>query len=146
LRIFNSGGGQQFSDSFTGNTSPPADYYAIKLTYHSTGTTMDIMGDTVYKQGLGVTGPGPPPAYDLTLTNPTNAGGYTPTNLPLPNATTINNFFVTAGHLGWDPDGQSFDAIITEFNGQAVPEPSSIVMGSLAIVACAAGTFFRRRH
>jgi hypothetical protein len=147
LKIFNSSGGQQFSDSFTGNTSPPADYYAIQLTFHTpanNGTTLDLMGDTVYKQGLGVTGPGPPPAYDLTLHNPTNAGGYSATNLPLPNATLITNFVKATGVLNWDPEGQHFKAILHDFR-QTVPEPSSRVLAILTIMTCTVVYLVSRR-
>src|SRR5262249_38251861 len=74
---------QVFSDVYSGNSTA---YYAAQLKYISaqSGTTLDLKGDTTYKQGLGVTGPGPPPAFDLTMSNPTNGGGYSATNLPLP--------------------------------------------------------------
>jgi hypothetical protein len=147
LKVFNSGGGQQFSDSFTGNTSPPADYYAIHLTFRSTasgGTTLSLMGDTVYKEGLGVTGPGPPPAYDLTLSNPTNGGGYSSTHLPLPDTTLITNFIKTTAVLNWDPLGQSFKARINTFNGVTVPEPSSLLLGILGILSCTFGSLISR--
>jgi hypothetical protein len=143
FKIFDSAGTQVFTDSYSGNATA---YYFNKVAFSSTtGTTLDIKGDTVYKQGLGVTGPGPPPAFDLALFNPTNAGGFSATNLPLPTSTTITNFVKTTGTLDWDPSGQSFGADITSFNDQTVPEPTSLVMAVLAILTCTAGCLISRR-
>jgi hypothetical protein len=145
FKIFNSAGQQVFTDSYSGNTTA---YYAAKLTFisSSSGTTLDLKGDTIYKQGLGVTGAGPPPAFDLTLNNPTNGGGYTSGHLPLPTTSTISNFLRTTGSLEWDPHDQNFTAIINEFNGQSVvPEPSSLVLAILAMLTCTVGFSISRR-
>jgi hypothetical protein len=145
LKIFNPSGTQQFSDSFTGRNAPPADYYAIQLAFSSTsGTTFRLMGDTVYKQGLGVTHSGGGVAYDLKISNPTNAGGYSATNLPLPNTTTIANFSKTTAELHWDPDGQEFISIITSLKLQSVPEPSSLALAIVALATCTGGFLWRR--
>jgi hypothetical protein len=131
FKIFNSLNQQIFTDSYSGNVTA---YYAALLTFSSTkGTTLDLKGDTVYKQGLGVTGPGPPPAFDITLFNPTNGGGYTATNLPLPTTTTIANFQKSTATLTWDPAGQTFKALLS------VPEPSSLVLAIVAMTTCAGG-------
>jgi hypothetical protein len=137
-------GVQVFSDLYSGDNTA---YYAAQLTYISaqSGTTLDLKGDTTYKQGLGVTGPGPPPAFDLTMFNPTNGGGYTATNLPLPTTTTIVNFSKTTGQLNWDPSGQSFTADIPNFTVQGVPEPSGLLLGIISILTCAAGSAVIRR-
>jgi hypothetical protein len=140
FKIFNSSNQQVFTDSYSGNVSA---YYLAKLTYISStaGTTLDLKGDTVYKQGLGVTGPGPPPAFDLTLSNPNNGGGYTASHLPLPTPSTISNFISSPGTLAWDPDGQSFVADI-----YMVPEPSSLILAILALVTCTAGFLVSRQR
>ena len=140
FKIFNSSNQQVFTDSYSGNVNA---YYFAKLTYISStaGTTLDLKGDTVYKQGLGVTGPGPPPAFDLTLNNPTNGGGYTASHLPLPTPSTISNFISSPGTLAWDPDGQSFVADI-----YMVPEPSSLILAILALVTCTAGFLVSRQR
>lgn len=137
-------GVQVFSDVYSGNNTA---YYAAQLKFISaqSGTTLDLKGDTTYKQGLGVTGPGPPPAFDLKMFNPTNGGGYSATNLPLPSTTTIANFIKTTGQLNWDPVDQTFSAFITEFNGQAVPEPSGLLLGLISILTCAGGYAVARR-
>jgi hypothetical protein len=107
--IFDSNDNGVFTDSYSGNVSA---YYAIKVAYGVTnsplypgisGTQMDIMGDTIYKQGLGITGPGPPPAFDLTLFNPGNAGNPPSTHLPDSSASGIQNFVANTGLLSWDP-------------------------------------------
>jgi hypothetical protein len=131
---------QVFTDKYSGNSTA---YFAAKVTYNSSGTTLALMGDSIYKQGLGYThalDPTQPPAFDLVLTNLKNAGGYTPTNLPLPTVTTAANFVATPGLLSWDPPPmQTFTADITHFapglNG--VPEPSSLILGSLGMASCA---------
>jgi hypothetical protein len=144
FKIFDANKNQVFTDSYSGNSTA---YYQAKVASSiANGTTLDMLGDTIYKQGLGVTGPGPPPAFDLTLFNPTNGGGFNPNNLPLPTTTTIANFIKTTGALHWDPEDQAFDAVITAFNGhQVVPEPSSIAMSVIAIVTCSAGFRVCRR-
>jgi hypothetical protein len=142
FKIFNSAGAQVFTDSYSGNISA---YYFIKVIYGFTanplypginGTEMDIQGDTVYKQGLGVTHASSPgtPAFDLALFNPNNVG-TSPTN-PLPNATVIKNFVANKGLLTWDPPDQKFTAIVTF----SIPEPSGLLLTSLGILTCAAGS------
>jgi hypothetical protein len=138
FKVFNSAGAQVFSDQYSGNVTA---YYAIQLAFSSsTGTSMDIMGDTIYKQGLGVTGPGPPPAFSLTLSNPTNAGGYSATHLPLPDTTLIKNFISTTAVLNWDPSGQTIEALVN------IPEPSGLVLGSIAIATWVGGCVIVRRR
>jgi hypothetical protein len=151
FKIFNSLGQQVFTDSYSGNRTA---YYAAQLGFNSSvggsghpAETLDLMGDTIYKQGLGVTGPGPPPAFDLTLYNPSVT--TPPSSFPLPNVTTIRSFvgnnvqapFTPA--LNWDPDGQSFYAPLTRFS--PAPEPSSLVLGAAAMVMCTLGWLITRR-
>jgi hypothetical protein len=134
LAIFSSGS-QIFSDQFTGNTSGNADYYAAQVTYNTSGTTFTISGDTAATVLLGYTyekqGVAP---YNLTLTDPNNAGGYTANNLPIPTSTTIKDFVGSTANLAWG-DGYTFGATITQFQA-IVPEPSSLVM---AITGCLLG-------
>jgi hypothetical protein len=140
-KIFNSSDAQVFTDSFSGFLSA---YYAIKVAYGVTtsplypgisGTQMDIMGDTIYKQGLGVTGPGPPPAFDLTLFNPGNAGNPPSTHLPDSSASGIRNFVANKAQLTWDPPNQSFTANVVF----PIPEPSGLVLGMIGILSCTVG-------
>jgi hypothetical protein len=141
FKIFDSGGNQVFTDSYSGNVSA---YYAMKVIYGFTsnpqypgvnGTELDIKGDTIYKQGLGISGPSIP-AFVLSLFDPGNVG-TSPTN-PLPNATVIKNFVSNKALLTWDPPDQSFSAEVS-FEGVGVPEPASLVTGVLGIVTCAVG-------
>jgi len=145
--IYNSGGTQQFMDSFTNNAAPPANYFAIKMTAPSGSTPaeMQIMGDTTYKQGSGLTHSGTPStvAYDLILKNPSYMGTAPPA---LPNsAAAINAFLTTPGTLIWDPPGDKFTASIDNFNGQTVPEPSGLVLALSAMAVCTAGFLISRR-
>jgi hypothetical protein len=137
FKIFDSAGNQVFTDSYSGNTNA---YYAAQVSYSSTaGTKLDLLSDTIYKQGLGIThalDPGTP-AVDVTLFNPTSAGGFSATHLPLPDTTLIRNFVPNTGLLSWDPPDQTFSAIISF--GSTVPEPASLVTGVLGLVTCAAG-------
>jgi PEP-CTERM motif len=142
---------QLFSDLYSGNVSA---FYRNQLTFSSTtGTTLTIAGDTIYKSGLGISGP-TSPAFQLILPNPTNAGGFTATNLPNPNPTLIKNFLNISNHpvIDWDPvtpqgTMQSFQVDIKEFvpglNG--VPEPSSVVLAGFGVAACGAGVVVSRR-
>jgi hypothetical protein len=135
FKIFDSGGNQVFTDFYTGNVSA---YYAAQVSFSSTaGTKLDLLSDTLYKQGLGIThalDPGTP-AVDVTLFNPTSAGGFSATHLPLPDTTLIKDFVANRGLLSWDPPDQTFTADITF----EVPEPASLVTGVLGLVTCAAG-------
>jgi hypothetical protein len=141
--IFDSSNNRIFNDSYSGNTTA---YYAIKVAYGITnsplypgisGTQMDIMGDTIYKQGLGITGPGPPPAFDLTLFDPGNAGNPPSNQLPDSSASGIQNFVVNAGFVSWDPPAQTFTANVAF--PEAVPEPSGLVLGIIGILTCTVG-------
>jgi hypothetical protein len=142
FKIFNANKVQVFSDSYPAAT---AFYQALVASSAANKTTLDLVGDTGYKETLGVTGPGPPPGFDITLFNPTNGGGFTPTNLPLPNTTTISNFIKNTGSLKWDPSNEQFTAHLT-FSLQTVPEPSTLAMSTLAIVTCTIGFRLRRRE
>jgi hypothetical protein len=146
---------QIFSDFYSGNVTA---YYAIQMASHATtGTTLDLLGNTVYEQGHGYTGTNPP-GYDLTMHNPSNGGGYSPGNLPLPTASSINFFEKVSGNFMWGIPAMSgppptppltFTATITAYNGvNTIPEPSSMLLVMLAMgTACAGGvlTTHRRR-
>jgi hypothetical protein len=151
FKIFNAAGAQVFTDSYSGNATA---YYAAQVSYSASvggsgqaGEIVNLMGDTIYKQGFGITGPGPPPAFDLTLYNPHVTSK--PSTFPLPSASSITSYVGNNQQapftpvLNWDPDGQSFSAPIYSF--QAIPEPSSLAMGVVAIVICTlAGLIVRR--
>jgi hypothetical protein len=145
FKIFDVNHNQVFSDSYTPGNSG---YYVAKVTSNNVdGARLRLEGDTVYKASLNppVTGPGPPPAFAITLLNPTNAGGFSPTNLPLPTTVTIANFVKTTAILDWDPSGQSFQARVFGVVVPPVPEPPSLVLSLLAVAGCAAGFRVCRR-
>jgi hypothetical protein len=142
---------QLFTDAYSGNIT--AFYRNVVAFSSTTGTTLTIEGDTIYKQGLGITGPSNP-AFQVVLPNPTNAGGFSATNLPNPTTTLIKNFLnINNGpKIFWDPvtpqgGTQSFQVDITQFaqglNG--VPEPSSAVLAGFGMAACGAGVVVSRR-
>jgi len=150
FKIFNSGGSQVFTDSYSGNVSA---YYAGQVGFNSSvlgsgkaAETLNLMGDTIYKQGLGISGPGSP-AFDLSLYNRNVT--TKPASFPLPTATTITSFVANNQQLpftptlNWDPDGQSFTANINQFS--SVPEPSSLILGAVAMATCTAGFLISRR-
>jgi len=151
FKIFNSSGGQVFTDSYSGNVTA---YYAAQVGFNSSvggsgkpAETLDLTGDTIYKQGKGISGPGPPPAFDLTLYDPLVT--TKPAGFPLPTVTTITSFVANNAQppftptLAWDPDGESFVATITQF--QTIPEPSSLILGAVAMVICTVGCVIARR-
>jgi hypothetical protein len=153
FKIFNAAGQQVFSDSYSGNVSA---YYAAQLAFNSSvggsgkpAETLDLKGDTVYKQGLGITGPNPP-AFDLTLYNPNVT--TKPASFPLPTTSTITGFVANNQQppfqptLMWDPPDQTFTAVITEFTDlSGIPEPSSFLLGAVAVAVGVAGCVLRRR-
>jgi len=152
FKIYNSMGQQVFTDSYSGNHSA---YYAAQVGFNSSvggsgraAETLDLMGDTIYKQGLGITGPGPPPAFDLSLYNPNVT--TRPNSFPLPTPTTITSFVASnqqtpfTPELNWDPAGQYFTASISQFS--QAPEPSSLILGTVAMVMCAVGCLIARRQ
>jgi hypothetical protein len=143
LAIFNNKGQQVFTDKYSGNVSA---YYFAQVSYvNSSLTTINLEGDTVYKQGLGVTHQNGDTAFNLKLSDTTGAGGFTPTNQPLPTTTTIKDFVSNTGTLSWDPAGQAFTANITNFIDLSAPEPSSWVLGVIALVIGTAFTVISRR-
>jgi hypothetical protein len=140
-----------FSDRYTGNASlATGGYYNARVTYNSTasgGTLLSLQGDSYYKyntlgQDFNNTGS---PTYVLTLVNASNAGGYTSTNLPLPNTTLMADFAKTNGMLTWDPDGSSFTADFTDVHLTSIPEPSSLLLAILGSLTVAAGGAIARR-
>lgn len=141
VTIYNSLGQQQFADSYTGDyASGSPDYFVIKMTAASGNTPaeMTIMGDTTYKAGAGYEYPANVP-YTLVLQSTTYTGGTA-----LPTATTMADFNTTNAQLTWDPDGLAFTATVNittiSFNPDfGVPEPTSLVMGVIAMVACTTG-------
>ncbi|MGO9467802.1 MAG: hypothetical protein ACLQIB_49700 [Isosphaeraceae bacterium] len=160
---------QVLTDSFTGNTLGPADYYAVQLTYHAagtsstSGTTLNVKADSVAFQSSPFSTTGTAP-INFTLYNPTNAfdttpGAYTSSNLPLPDQTTLTGDFASSngksqGVFTYDPGGTSIITDITytwnpytQFQPQfMVPEPPGLVLGLLAIAICTAGFGVSRRR
>jgi len=150
-----------YSDTFTGTNSGSYDHFnvvmAFKPSAYPTGTTMTVSADLGKNEALQQTSP---LAFVMTLYNPTNTfdtGTYNASNLPLPDQTTINKYFTPTGNrfglLVYDPDGLTFntDVEYTWQNGtpppifNAIPEPSSLVMGLLALGICTAGFCVSRR-
>jgi hypothetical protein len=144
---------QLFNDLYSGNVTA---YYAIQMAFSSIiGTTLDLVGNTVFEQGRGYTGTNPP-GYDLTMFNPSNGGGYSANNLPLPGASSIKFFEIFSGKFMWgipaigDTPALTFTASITAYNGiNTVPEPSSLLVATLAALAATGAhgvlTWRRRR-
>jgi hypothetical protein len=131
---------QLFTDKYSGNVTA---FYQNQVTFISStaGTTLQILGDTIFKSALGISGPAGM-AFDLTLTNPTSAGGYTMTNLPNPTPTLVKNFVGVNGKLAWDNPGLGFTSDNLVFS---IPEPSSAALAGIGIAACAAGVVTSRR-
>ena len=100
------------------------------------GATLDIHADTIFTKPNTTTGTA---FVDLILNSSTYTG------LALPNATTITSFLTSPGTLMWDPDPLGLTATITSFDGQAVPEPSSWLMGIVAVLICTVGFLISRR-
>jgi hypothetical protein len=125
-----------WSDSYGANGA----LYSIFMRQPSAGvTTLEVDVSTI--GGSGVAKPGA--FVELFLTSTTYTGGKT-----LPTATTIGNFLTTKATLTWDPPGgPSFTADIDNFNGvQVVPEPSSLVLGLIAMVTGTAGLVISRHE
>jgi len=141
--ISDSGGNQVFTDFYTGNYSAN---YAINVIYGYTsnpqypgvnGTELDIMGDTLYNQGGGVS-----PGFKLALFDPGNVG-TSPSN-PLPDSTVITNFVSNEALLTWGPpSSQSSPSFTANISFQAIPEPSSLLMGILGLLTCTIGAKIR---
>ena len=144
--VSDTGGNQVFTDFYSGNVSA---YYAISVIYGFTsnpqypgvnGTELDITGDTVYNQARGFSGPANP-GFDFSFFNPGNVG-TSPSN-PLPDSNVIQNFVNNAAVLAWGQPDQTFTA---DFNFSVVPEPSSLLLGILAILACTMRFLVRKRE
>jgi hypothetical protein len=142
LTVFNNQGKQVFRDSYSGNSTA---YYFTQVSFmNSSLTTVNFEGDTIYKQGLGITEMNGFTAFNLALSDTSGQGGFTPTNQPLPTPTTIKDFVSNTGTLTWDPPDQVFVASITQFV-DLTPEPSSWVMAAVAILVGSAVTVRSRR-
>jgi hypothetical protein len=144
---------QLFTDSYSGNVSAFFENKVVSAGVNQLAT-LSLLGDTIFKSAKGISGP-TTPAFNLTLNNPTGAGGFSPMFLPNPSPTQIKSFVATNATLVWDPEVSlggsvfplSFTATITQFvpglNG--VPEPSSVVLAGLGMTACGAGVVVSRR-
>ena len=133
----------QFSDVYVGGAGKT---YTVTITDSKTGpgATLDIhaltAGSTINKPNAFV---------DVILTSKTYTGKLAlPTATgAIPTTTDISSFLTSPGTLKWDPGGIGFTATLDVFNGfgvQSVPEPSSLVMASLALVTCTAGFLISR--
>jgi hypothetical protein len=124
--------------TFSGQNSnvAPNNVYAVKITDTGVkGATFDVSVDMINTAGktTGTT-------CDILFTSST----YTGVALPQTQAAFTAAFASSTAKFNWDPDGDGIGADINIINGQAVPEPSSMV---LALVAMAgfAGFFICRR-
>jgi hypothetical protein len=130
-----------WSDGYAGS---PA-LYMVTMTKSGSTTKMDLHVAT--SGGTAEAGSKTNAAVDLILTSTTYTGGTT-----LPNATTISSFLLTPASLVWDPPGaqgepgQGFNGFINVFNGTTVPEPSSLVLGIVALATCSGGFLITRRR
>ena len=116
-------GGATFMITMTGSTTPGA-----KLDLH----VSTLGGTGVTKSGAFI---------DLVLTSSTYVGKA------LPTSANIGDFLTHTATLTWDPSDtpQGFTATIDQFNGQTVPEPSSLVLAIVALATCTAGFLISRR-
>jgi hypothetical protein len=110
------------------------------------GATLDLhvltQGSTVSKPNAFV---------DLILTSSTYTGKLAlPTAIgATPTTTDLSSFLTTDGTLKWDPDSLGFTATLTQFYGvdvQSVPEPSGLLLASLALGICGAFVLYSRRR
>ena len=127
--------GSTWSDSYAPNGS-----FQIKMLVSGSTTTMEVFIATTGGSGQGKTGAG----VELDFTSTTYTGSGTAGRFALPTATNVGAFFKTTASVKWDPMQFGWQGIITEINGQAVPEPSSLVL-SLVAMAGFAGVFIWRR-
>jgi hypothetical protein len=137
------GGNQVFTDYYTGNFNA---YYGITVTYgymsnplypNINGTELDIVGDTLYNQGGGIS-----PGFDLAYFDPGNVG-TSPSN-PLPDTTVIKNFLSNEAFLAWGPqNSQTAPSFIALIGGPTVPEPSSLLMAIVGLLTCTIGVKIR---
>ncbi len=129
-----------WSDAYLGNPNT----YMIIMTKSGSTTTMDI--HVAMQGGPTLAGAKTKALLDLDLVSTTYTGG-----LALPNSTTINAFLLTPAKLIWDPPGaqgvgdQGFTGFIDVFNGQTVPEPSSLVLAIVGVATCTGGILISRR-
>jgi hypothetical protein len=93
VKFFNSSGQQLFSDSYSGGATA---YYSIHVAQHAPGATLTVLCDTIYKTGLGQSGPANP-AIVVTLTTTQTW----PTSNPLPTPTTIAQFNASGATIGY---------------------------------------------
>ena len=141
FNIFNAANQKVFNDSYSDDFNS---LYQLKVAYaapSATGTTLNIIGATSVKD-LPPYGP-TYPAFDLTMYNPQDLGGYTSTsNEAIPTATTIKDFVATTGLVSWDPGNDSFSGPVTF---QAVPEPSGLILLGAGMAGCAIAAVRSRR-
>jgi hypothetical protein len=127
--------GSTWSDSYAPNGS-----FQIKMVVSGSTTTMEVFIATTGGSGQGKTGA----AVELDFTSTTYTGSGTAGRFALPTASNIGAFFKTTGKVTWDPMSDGWEGIITNINGQSVPEPSSLVL-SLVAMAGFAGMFIWQR-
>jgi hypothetical protein len=126
-----------WSDGFSGSPNN----FTITMSKSGSTSKMDLHIATA--GGTAEAGSKINAAVDLVLTSTTYTGGIT-----LPTATTINSFLLTPASLTWDPPGlggEGFTGYIDIFNGQTVPEPSSLVLAIVGFATCTGGILISRR-
>jgi len=129
--------GATWSDSYATNGS-----FQIKMVVSGSTTTMEVLIATTGGTGQGKTGA----AVELDFTSTTYTGGGSAGRRALPTASNIGAFFTTAGKVTWDPTNQGWMGDITNINGQSVPEPSSLVLGVVALATCGGFLVISRRR
>jgi hypothetical protein len=127
------------SPSWTANYVPgaSASFFIQMSRLNSTTVQMEVFAST----NAGTSGTKSGAFVELFLTSTK----YTLTTLPTTQAT-LSEFLLTPGRLVWDPPGTpGFEGFINIFNGNSVPEPSSLVLLSVATAACGIGFVVSRR-
>ena len=129
-----------FSIPILGNTSTfsgqnsnvaPKNTYTVKIVDTGVkGATFDVAADLINAAGkTGVT-------CDILFTSST----YTGVALPASSAAFSAAFAKTTAKFNWDPGGLGIAADINIINGEAVPEPSSLVLAVIGMAACTVGS------
>jgi hypothetical protein len=109
-------------------------------------TSQETMMDLHVLTSGGSVAPLKPDAYvDIVLTSTTYTGSGLAGKNALPTTSNIGAFLNNSATLKWDPPGEGFTGYINTLDGVLVPEPSGLVLATVAMVMCTAGFSISRR-
>jgi hypothetical protein len=148
LTVSTTGTPSKWMDGYNYPDTPEA--FTIKMAVSGATTTMTMTIDTY--GGTAEAGSKTDAFVTMVLTSTSYTGGTAlpePTSSTTPTDLTINAFFLSTASLTWDPGGgpspQGFVGIIDKFNGQGVPEPSSLILMGVAMATGGIGLAISRR-